>query len=593
MYRLKKYNRFASQVLTRTDQRKMKEAKAKEKQDKKDNQKDQEPQKGKRTKTSEAEGPGADVEEKPPAKRRRGKQPESAGDGDAKHDPTSQPEPKGKARAKAKAKAKAKAAASKEEGGGETAEAEEAEETKAKAEVVPKRKPRAKAKAKVEGKVEEISKEEEPKAKPKRLRRADTKPYHHSPTKDAPQPEEGMVTPRKTLFQSDDSDDGEQEFKGPALPAEPPSPHMRIADTKTGEVKPLTQIFEEDKPKRHAKSNVEKKSGAASSSFEAADASVGGDAVSSKPKGKGRAGKAKATPKRKNAKNTLSPFAKKEHQKRQRKQKEVMHTSPTEDKVVQDMMVHHAKKCKDMSFEDMKIYLRGTEHKWKHFRLNPYFGRQACGVKTNLVKGDGKSTTEVSYYGKIGTAKNANQGMAVCFTSACLMVSWLMCVCVSPGWSWKIKIIEPLFTHWKGIYLIPWGAKEIKSIYLNALITQSDAPDFVYIICAQLYNLCAVFPSVWFRILCLLHWGFLARWPSWKRTYWCSHQLAGANWLDQNQGNLFQVQWQCCCFETLRSESTDPGVWLVFLFGWCILILWMDNGNLSQELFHCQFQTKL
>ena len=431
MYRLKKYNRFASQVLTRTDQRKMKEAKAKEKQDKKDNQKDQEPQKGKRTKTSEAEGPGADVEEKPPAKRRRGKQAESAGDGDAKHDPTSQPEPKGKARAKAKAKAKAKAAASKEEGGGETAEAEEAEETKAKAEVVPKRKPRAKAKAKVEEKVEEISKEEEPKAKPKRLRRADTKPYHHSPTKDAPQPEEGMVTPRKTLFQSDDSDDGEQEFKGPALPAEPPSPHMRIADTKTGEVKPLTQIFEEDKPKRHAKSSVEKKSGAASSSFEAADASVGGDAVSSKPKGKGRAGKAKATPKRKNAKNTLSPFAKKEHQKRQRKQKEVMRTSPTEDKVVQDMMIHHAKKCKDMSFEDMKIYLRGTEHKWKHFRLNPYFGRQACGVKTNLVKGDGKSTTEVSYYGKIGTAKNANQGMAVCFTSACLMVSWLMCVCLT------------------------------------------------------------------------------------------------------------------------------------------------------------------
>ena len=411
------------EVLTRQDQRKMKEQKEKEKKDKSEANQAEKASKGKgrgrgKKKLDKVEDDG-DCEEKeseqPVRKRLRPAKtqeylPSATGDQVV---PVPGPEEKPKAKGKAKAKSRASAC-----GKGKAAEPEVSapDESEAAVEDSAEATTRApKGRAKAASKATAKAKRE-----PKRKAKASKK--GNDEKKDMEEDEvENPETPKKKLFQSDDDDEDDGDW----LPKNPvKEEHLRIASAKTGELKPLQKILDDEVPAAHRRSQREKKEKkekkekiqSAASSCRDQEEEHDGEGRGSKR----RRGKAAAKP----PKLDLSPFAKKQQKQRQKRQKDVMHQQVQECKMVQGICVQHAKAVLGLPYEELKKYLKTTvEVKWQNIRLNAYFNRQACGVQTNLLK-DKKGYTEVGYFGR-GAAKDFNQNMAISFTCACLLVSWL------------------------------------------------------------------------------------------------------------------------------------------------------------------------
>ena len=221
------------------------------------------------------------------------------------------------------------------------------------------------------------------------------------------------ATPKKKLFQSDEEtgDEGGHD-----------SPHERL-DSKTGEVKPLAAIFEQDKPSewiatRPRKKKVEKKTKQAS-----AASTAGAAASSNEAGGKPAKAKAKST---KRSKQELSPFAKKENKRRKQAELATMQESPQEDLQVQGIFLQYMKQCKDLTYDGLKEYLyKNLPHQFNHGKLNPYFSRPACGVQVDLKTGKPGKLTEIVYFGRCGTANSFNAIVVTAYVSGHLMAFWL------------------------------------------------------------------------------------------------------------------------------------------------------------------------
>lgn len=266
----------------------------------------------------------------------------------------------------------------------------------------PKAKAKAKAKAKrgAKSKVEKVEKEEpKPKAKAKAARKAKAKPVpkDEEPKKDVAEEESesemAVATPKKQLFQSSE-DESEEE-----------SAHKRIVK-KTGEVKPLDQVFEEDLPSQWKRSK-----GAVP---EPAASSAAGPEEPKRPK--------------KPSKATLSPLAKKLAKKRRKAVDDTMREQLTEDKSLQGIFYQHLKAVSGKPFDDVKKYLlsQGPKDCGK-FVLDPYWGRTACGVKAKELGNGGKKTLPlVAYFASFGTAPDWNTNMSLVYLSAWLMATWLI-----------------------------------------------------------------------------------------------------------------------------------------------------------------------
>lgn len=270
-------------------------------------------------------------------------------------------------------------------------------------------KPKAKAKAKAKGKA--AAKKAEPKNEPKKPRRkrmpkstaaeADEEPEGGKNDDDDDQePHDGVETPKKALFQSDDDGEGPDDFSGG------PAPHPHV-DCRTGQVKPLEEIFNGDIPSRLSKACKKKEPKVK------ADASAA-SAVDPKPK--------KGTKRR--AQVEISPSMKKEIRRRKKKEAEVMTHAPTEDVQIQGIFLHHLKACEGMPMDDLKEYLyQKVQKKFNKSALNPYLKRPACGVKLP-VEGQ-KHPKEIVYFGQCGTAKSFNASAVVHYVAASLLVSYL------------------------------------------------------------------------------------------------------------------------------------------------------------------------
>lgn len=317
--------------------------------------------KGKKA-SADAEAKSGEVEveeeqnEDPAPKRRRLKQCSAdgeGGEGQAKAEASKGEEegPKPKAKAKAKQAAQAK----------------------------PKPKPKAKGKAK---------------ATPKRKSRARKQQGSKSDEEIAKENEGEM---EEELEEPEDDNVRRKLFHGAADGDE--SPHLRIdPKSKSGNVKPLQQLFEEDVPARLNASRPRK---------EPAD-------VAAEEEGGAKRRK----------KQALSPFAKKEQGRRKKKEKECMEATVELDPLVQGVFLQHMKFCRNLSFEALKDYLyEKLPKKHGNFQLNPYMNRPACGVFTKLP--EWKAKKEIVYFGKCGTALNKNAACVVSYVSGALMVPWL------------------------------------------------------------------------------------------------------------------------------------------------------------------------
>ena len=268
-------------------------------------------------------------------------------------------------------------------------------------------KPEAKRKSrsKPEGKAEGETKVVEPKAKAKRAAKAKAKAKGSSkkPVKDESEDDEEETDAQKLrrgLFQSDDNgSDGSDE-----------SDHQRL-DAKTGKVEPLKDIFEKCEVDKHKAKMTGKRDEL--------------EPEQSTPK-KGKSGKNKR--KNKAKKMELSPFSKKEASRRKKKEKDTMQMEAKEDQQIQAIVRQHLKNVENLTYEDVKLYLRKhlTNAKQSEFKLNEYWGRPACGVKVPAL-GDGslKKAPEVCYIGRYGTCPEGwNYHMACVYVSASLMASW-------------------------------------------------------------------------------------------------------------------------------------------------------------------------
>ena len=307
------------------------------------------------------------VDEKPKTRQRKRK-------GAAEDDEQAVAEPQAKKRAAPKAKSEPKAPRS-------------------------KAKAKAKAAACVPGDVssgggpEETEKSEEPKEvkKPatKRAPKRKAKAADH-------EEEEEIKTPKKKLFGSEDE-----------RAADPG--HDRL-DSKTGEVKPLQQIFEEDKVKDWAKGRPKKD-----------DPSAASAPSKPEPAKRGRGKK----------KQELSPFAKKQAKRRQKIDEETMREELKENIQMQGVFLQHLKDTEKFDFDGIKDHLLTMCPKDnKKSILDPYWGRGACGVKSKELPG---KLPQVSYIGKFGTASSKNVNMVLCYVSAFLLVSWskwFVCLCL-------------------------------------------------------------------------------------------------------------------------------------------------------------------
>eukprot|EP00438_Fugacium_kawagutii_P029092 Skav220680 [mRNA] locus=scaffold384:236186:242862:+ [translate_table: standard] len=319
-------------VLTRRDQLKMKETKEqakKTKATKKKKEDENEP-------VDEAEDT---VAKKPAAKASRRKRKSEEEQGDPAKDQQEKPQPKRKSRAKAKADPK-QAAKKSEEKDGKSEEKDEEKDGKsqgpAKAKA-PRKTPKRKAKAAAKQKAKKDSEEEDE--------------------------ETDLSSCRRKLFQEEEEEEGNEK-------------HERLVSRKTGEVKPLRDIFEDDKVNEWKKSRASSvKEPTASSSAEPG------------AKGRGRGAK----------KQALSPFAKKEAKRRKKAVEDTMHEQLEEDMQMQGILLQHLKQVDDLPFDEAKAYLLSKAPKeTKKFVLDPYWSRTACGVKSKEMA-EGKTLPQAQW----------------------------------------------------------------------------------------------------------------------------------------------------------------------------------------------------
>ena len=376
------------EVLTRRDQLRMKQAKADEKKKAKDAKKDM---KGDEDLGDEGEKP----KKRPRGRKQTPVEPCDAG----------QVEPKPKRRRKTQPKDDDKA-----EKVAEPQDHQESFETEIKTKPGGRRK---RAPAKHADAAEEEEEKQRPMAKvaPKRKAKAKSAPKKAPKAKSGPkgkskaaeaeesnEEETDAKTPRKELFQSDEESSDEE------------SAHERI-EKKSGKVKPLSTIFEDDAPEQWRRSRASNDGPSASS------AAVPPPDHAVKPKGRGR-GK----------KPALSPMAKKLAKKRKQEMDEVMHEQIKEDAQLQGIFCQHLKAVGDLPYDSLKEYLVTQGPKdCKKFILDPYWGRTACGVKSKELGGDNKkSMPMVAYFSSYGTASTWNFNMALTYLSAWLMAAWLV-----------------------------------------------------------------------------------------------------------------------------------------------------------------------
>ena len=376
-------------VLTRRDQLKMKQAKADEKKKAKDAKKEEKKSK---------EDPGDEAEK--PEKRARGRKRTPAEPSDAGR---AEPKAKGRRRTQPKDEGKEEEVENAEENQ-ENFEIEAETETKPTSR--PKRAPRAKRADPAEEEKKPMAKvapKRKAKSAPKRAPKAKSGPKKTSKAAEAEAEESSKdeidaKTPRKELFQSDEESSDEA------------SAHDRV-DKKSGKVKPLSSIFEEDAPEQWRRSRASNDGPSASS------AAAPPPAPAVKPKGKGRGRKA-----------AMSPMAKKLAKKRKQAMDDVMHEQLKEDAQLQGIFCQHLKAIGSLTYDSLKEYLVTHAPKdCNKFLLDAYWGRTACGVKSKELGGNNKrSMPLVSYFASFGTASTWNVNMTLTYLSAWLMAAWLV-----------------------------------------------------------------------------------------------------------------------------------------------------------------------
>ena len=432
---------FIRQVLTRRDQIDMKQKKEEEKR-----KKDEEKKKDKDQKKKEAEEEKKrKAEEKKQAKEQKKKEAQEEKKRKAE-EKKQKPKAKGKSKARAAKRQKCDSDDSEDSKGNEvksgedqmkameddvpeeTAEKKEEKEERKIEENVPEKPFKRLKRVSTRGAMPEADLDtrptEEVDAKPKRAKTvADAKaanaakykaqpkrqPKKNKKTDDQDDDEEKMEkTPKKALFQSDDEDEEDEDEN------ETESSHLRF-DPKTGKVRPLRDIFDEDEIERQNKRNKPNK-----------DDELQVEESHGKKTKKGE----KKDAKQKIKKVNLSPFAKKHQARRKKVEKDTMQNPATEDKQIQAICTQHMKNVLNLTYNEVKAYLRENlkNDKEKEFVLDEYCGRTACGVKVPaLSTGKPKSAPMVAYFKQYGTspANNWNLSMCCVYVSASLMAARL------------------------------------------------------------------------------------------------------------------------------------------------------------------------
>ena len=244
----------------------------------------------------------------------------------------------------------------------------------------------------------------------------------------------GMETPKKALFQSDD-DGSHDDFDMPTPPAMP-----KFLCPKTGKEKTLQEIFDNYVPaawkrsKRQKSSEESTKPGPptpkAKSRAAKAKAKAGSKAPIPKAKGKAEAkAKAKTKAKRKaqdtpsHSKQVMqSPAIKKEIKRRKKKETEAMaeQAQDMKDTMMQGILVQKIKNVLGMGVEECKAHLRDTAcPMYPMTYLSAYWTRSAVAIV--LRDENGKATTHLEYFG-FNKAESKNANYALAYGSAWLMV---------------------------------------------------------------------------------------------------------------------------------------------------------------------------
>ena len=384
------------QVLTRRDQLKLKEEKKYQKKQAK----------------AKAKAPAEKPAKKAKAQPKRKVEPPA----DSEEDPKEEPKPKRapKRTAKPKPEVEPEETEEPEEDRGDVDQGEQADDEGVAETVKPKRKARAKSQPKkaAEPKAKVATKKaKEPKAKAapkaKAKAKARAKAGQSAEDKIEDQNHEGetaeseeIKTPKKRLFQGSE-DEGEE------------SPHLRRDSKDNNKVKPISEIFEKDKVNEWKATRPKKAERTHQPLRPAAEEK---EEKESKEK----------TSKRKKPALSHSPFAAKENKRRKKRETEAMQHTPVEDHQMQAIFTQRLKNCDGLNPTSLKEYLyKNLDHKFKHGRLNPYFGRPACGVQYALDPEAAPKLSEIVYFGRCGTAKDYNSEAAVCFVQGSLLVPWL------------------------------------------------------------------------------------------------------------------------------------------------------------------------
>ena len=380
-------------VLTRRDQLKKKELAAEERKQSKEARKANAVAKAKAKSKGKACDKGEEdnedpPEEDPPARGRKRRSPVEKPDGDA----AEKAEPKKRVpRAKAKSEAKPVPEAP-EPSGSELV-------PKPKARGRPKAKAAAEATAAAEKEPEEGDKvQDEIPEKSKEAKRAPKRASKKKAKAAKLEEEEEVNTPKRKLFKSEDEAQD--------------SEHVRI-DSKSGEPKPLSQIYETDKPEEWKRTRPKKADPAAAS-------------TTTLPHDEKLAKKPKRKPAKKKEKNVeLSPSAKKEAKRRKKDEENTMREQLVEDSRVQGIFLQHMKAVDGLEIGELKKYLiRVAPKDLKKFVLDPYWGREACGVKSKELATE-STLPQVCCIGRFGTAPSSNCGIVLSYISAYLLVFWL------------------------------------------------------------------------------------------------------------------------------------------------------------------------
>ena len=410
-----------AQVLTRRDQLKMKEERQKSKKEEQDRKKQE--------KAAKALAKKVEAEEKKKAKQEQKEAAKAA----IKSGKTTEPTRKTRKRK----------AAAPEEVEEECPEGEKGEAEVEECEKKPRKKRKTQKKVEVEEGHGSEDQVEEPKPKRKAAKSRASKPSepkakvkvektdkaaaaaakqepHDGDDLDDAEPATPKKKINKCLFQSEDEgDQGDDQWYD-----EMQEKKKMGIEKKTGDVKPLQEIFDNDIPKRLVASRAKKAEKAQAAEHAGPSGrSLVEPAETEKPKRKRTAkGKSKAKAGKKEDKQELSPFTKKQIRARKKKETESMQASPEEDKQVQGVILQHMKNCREMTLEALKEYLYGkVTKKFPKSYLNPYITRGSCGVKVKLP--GWKAPHEIFYFGKSGTALTFNDAAVISYVSASLMVS--------------------------------------------------------------------------------------------------------------------------------------------------------------------------